>query len=77
MKSSKSRRSRGSLFHSVDAATENVLSPKVRIVFWDANASKMLADDERKLLEPSKMLADDERKLLEPSKMLADHERKL
>ena len=47
----------------IDAATEDDLSPKVRFVVRNANASKMLADDERNLLEPSKMLADDERKL--------------
>ena len=49
LKSSKSQSSRGSLFHSVGAATENDLSPKVRFVFWDGNASKVPADDERKL----------------------------
>ena len=48
LKSSKFRSSRGSLFHSVGAATENDLSPKVRFVFWDGNASKM-PEDERKL----------------------------
>ena len=49
LKSSKSRSSRGSLFHSVGAATENDLSPKVRFVFRHGNASKMPADDEREL----------------------------
>ena len=35
----------------IAAATENDLSPKVRFVVRNANASKMLVDDERKLLE--------------------------
>ena len=48
-KSSRSQSSRGSLFHSVGAATENDLSPEVRFVFRDGNASKMPADDECKL----------------------------